>query len=277
MYKTLEDDPAFSFEATIELVDSLQQYMNDLSIFTRRGDQYTFDVVAGEAIAKAFMLCRAVIVLIQNGFPDEAFALCRSLFELSIYLRYITLEPNSLQNRSMDFLRFGVKAKGFWANILSKSESLTDAQRNEVERYKSENNIPDDPKLVTQPWSGVRRFIEKYSKSSRPTDVIDSDENTRDRDRAISYTDTSSYVHCTQPGLDRYAYDWREPILLPQKHGQNTDNISKVCMIIHVHLRAIVRYSLYGLKVVPLKEFTDRRHPASDIFVNPHLQANKPQ
>jgi len=101
MYKTLEDDPAFSFEATITFVDSLQQCINDLSIFTRRGDYYTFDFVAGEAIAKAFTLCRAVVVLVQNGFPDEAFALCRSLFELSVYLRYITREPALLQARSI--------------------------------------------------------------------------------------------------------------------------------------------------------------------------------
>jgi hypothetical protein len=271
MYKKFEDDPAFSFEATIAFVDSLQQNINNLSIFTRRGDYYTFDLVAGEAIAKAFTLCRAVIVLVQSGFPDEAFALCRSLFELSMYLRYITREPSLLQARSLDFLRFGVNAKGFWADLLNKSDSLTDVQRDEVERYKSENKIPDDPRLVTQPWSGVRRFIEKYSKLSHPTDVADSDEKTRDRDRALSYTDASSYVHCTQPGLDRYAYDWKEPIQLPKKNGENEGNISKICMVIHVHLRAVVRFSLYGLKVVPLDDFICRRHPASDIFVNPSL------
>jgi hypothetical protein len=271
MYKTFEDDPAFSFEATIAFVDSLQQNINDLSIFTRRGDTYTFDFVAGEAIAKAFSLCRAVIVLVQSGFPDEAFALCRSLFELSVYLRYITREPALLQTRSMDFLRFGVNARGFWADLLKKSDSLTDVQRDEVERYKFENNIPDDPKLVTQPWSGVRHFIQKYSKSPHPTDVADSDEKTRDRDRAISYTDASSYVHCTQPGLDRYAYLWKEPIQLPKKDGQNKNNISKACMVLQIHLRAVVRYSLFGLNVVALDDFTSRRHPASDIFVNPNL------
>ena len=221
--------------------------------------------MAGEAVAKAFTLCRAVILLVQNGFPDEAFALCRSLFELSVNLRYITREPALLQNRSVDFLRFGVNAKGFWADLLDKSESLTEAQRLELHRYKSENDIPDDPKIVTQPWSGVRRFIEKYSRLAHPTDVPDSDEKARDRDRAIAYTDTSSYVHCTQPALDRYAYDWKEPIFLPRSGGQNEGNISKVCMVIHIHLRAIVRFSLYGLKVVPLEDFIHRRHPASDI------------
>ena len=271
MYKTFEDDPAFSFEATIALVDCLQQYINDLSIFTRREDYYTFDLVAGEAIAKAFSLCRAAVLLVQSDFPDEAFALCRSLFELSSYLRYITREPELLQARSMDFLRFGLNAKGFWADLLDKSDSLTEEQRNEIERYTSENGIPLDSKLVTQPWSGVRRFIEKSSKMSHPSDVADSDEKTRDRDRAISYTDTSSYVHCTQPGLDRYAYDWKEAIRLPKKGGQNKDNISKICLVIQVHLRAVVRYSLFGLRVVAVDEFTSRRHPASDIFWNPSL------
>jgi hypothetical protein len=271
MYKAVEDDPAFSFEATIAFVDSLQRDINDLRIFTRRLDHYPFDMIAGEIITKAFMLCRAVILLVQSGFPDEAFALCRSLFELSVYLRYVTREPELRQKRSMDFLRFGVNAKGFWADLLDKSDSITDDQRIEIERYRSENNIPDDPKLVTQPWSGVRRFIEKYSKLSHPTDGPDSDEKFRDRDRAISYTDASSYVHCTQPGLDRYAYDWKESIQLPRSAGQNKGNVSKVCMVIHVHLRAIIRYSLFGLQIVPLDDFINRKHPASDIFVNPAL------
>jgi Family of unknown function (DUF5677) len=276
MYTTVEDDPAFSFEATIALVDSLQRNINDLRIFTRRGDHYTFDVVAGEIIAKAFMLCRAVIVLVQSDFPDEAFALCRSLFELSVYLRYITREPELLQTRSMDFLRFGVNAKGFWVDLLDKSDTITDDQRIEIERYKSENDIPNDPKLVTQPWSGVWRFIEKYSKQSHPTDTPDSDEKTRDRDRAISYTDTSSYVHCTQPGLDRYAYDWREPIQLPKSDGQNRGNVSKICIVIHVHLRAVIRYSLFGLQIVSMDDFINRMHPASDIFMNPALHQELP-
>jgi hypothetical protein len=276
MYKTVEEDPAFSFEATIAFVDSLQEYINDLQIFPRRMDYYPFDAVAGESIAKGFMLCRALIVLVHNGFPDEAFGLCRSLFELSVYLRYITREPEQLQKRSLDFLRFGVNAKGFWADLLDKSDSLTDDQRVQIERYKTENSIPNDSRLVTQPWSGVKSFVQKYSKESHPTDAPDSDEKIRNRDRAISYTDASSYVHCTQPALDRYAYEWREPIHLPKSNGQNQGNVSKICMVIHIHLRAIVRFSLYGLQIVPLDDFTNRRHPASDIFVNPALHQESP-
>jgi hypothetical protein len=191
-------------------------------------------------------------------------------------LRYITRQPELLQERSVDFLRFGVNSKAFWADLLDKSDSITDEQRAEIERYKSKNNIPNDPKLVTRPWSGVRRFIEKYSKLSHPTDAPDSNENIRDKDRAISYTDASSYVHCTQPGLNRYTYDWKEPIQLPKSDGPNKDNVSKVCMVIHLHLRAIIRYSLFGMQVIPLEDFINRKHPASDIWVNPALQQELP-
>jgi hypothetical protein len=161
MYKTVEDDPAFSFEATVAFVDSLQEYINDLQIYTRRLDYYPFDVVAGESIAKGFMLCRALIVLVQSGFPDEAFGLCRSLFELSVYLRYITREPGLLQERSLAFLRFGVNAKGFWADLLDKSDSLTDDQRVQIERYKTENLSMS---LKVMPGSN-RRHGRKYSRT----------------------------------------------------------------------------------------------------------------
>lgn len=275
MYKSAEEDPAFSFKATIEFVNSLEKTVNDLGICTRRIDYYPFDVVAGEAMVKAFALCRSVIVLVQNGFPDEAFGLCRSLYELSIYLRYITVDPELVQERALTFLLFGLKAKGFWADILRKSDTLTNQQREDIERYIAENKIPIDPKLVTRPWSGIRGMIEKYSKQPHPTDAPDVDEMTRDRDRAVSYIDTSSYVHCTQPALEGCAFDWKERIVLPKPNRYVMNKIPTICMVIHLHLRGVVRHSLFGMNVLELSDLQNRRHPASDIHWNPNLHEER--
>jgi Family of unknown function (DUF5677) len=253
------EDQFLSIDATIEQIEFLQKTINDLSIYTRRLDRYPFDTVAGEIVAKAFALSRSAILLAQNGFPDEAFGMCRSLYESAIYLRYITQDPSERDIRSRAFLDFGVTSKAFWFEMLSKS-SITQEEREEAERYKAENEIPDDPKRVTQPWSGVRRLVERISKEPHPSDLDDSTQDLREKEKAIGYTDTSSYVHCTQPGLNSYTYRWKEPILLPRSSRANS-SAQKTCMLIRVHLVEIIRYSLFGMGLSPTSN--PKAEPAS--------------
>lgn len=205
-------------------------------------------------IAKAFALSGSAIILVKRGYADEAFGLCRSLYESAIYLRYITKEPDKCSERATAFLKFGLTSKAFWFDIAFTSPSLTQEERQEIERYKAENKIPDDPKIVTQPWSGIWRLIEKVSKDSHPTDADTSTEVFRAKEKAIAYTDTSSYVHCTQPGLNGYTYAAGEPILVPKSSRNEVDSTFKTCMLIQVHLREIVRYCLFGMGVISQTE-----------------------
>jgi len=114
---TLHGEWDVSLAATIRRVDDLETSINARSIHTRRPDLYPFDTVAGETLAKAFSICRAAIVLIQSGHPDEAFGMCRSLYECSITLRYITADIERRDERSMRFLKFGVDSKAFWGDM----------------------------------------------------------------------------------------------------------------------------------------------------------------
>src|SRR6185312_16658100 len=93
----------FTVPSTIEFVDSLEEMVNTMSIYTRRLDFYPFDTVAGELISKSFALARSAILLIQHGYPDEAFGLCRSMYESSIYLRYITRDAQHRDERANKF------------------------------------------------------------------------------------------------------------------------------------------------------------------------------
>lgn len=209
---------------------------------------YPFDSVAGEIICKAFAVARSAILLVQNGYPDEAFGLCRSLYESAIYLRYITQDPDQRNERAVAFLKFGVTSKAFWFSLLAEGSTLSDAQLQEIAKYKAENQIPDDPKIITRPWSGIWGLIEKVSKQPHPTDADTSTEIFRTKQRAIAYTDTSSYVHCTQPGLNNYSYEWKEPILV-RKSRDRTRMAQKTCILIQDYLKEIVRYSLFGLNL----------------------------
>jgi len=242
-----------SLPATISQVDSLEERINARGIYTRRLDLYPFDTVAGEMLAKAFSICRSAIILVQSGYPDEAFGLCRSLYECSIYLRFITSSAEKRDELSRRFLEFGVTSKAFWFDLLDKSPKLTDEQREDVIRYKAENQIPGDPKIMLAPWSENKGLIQKASNEPHPADAEDSTKNLRDKQRAIAYTDTSCYVHCTQPGLNTYTHDWKEPIQIRHPYTPSTNTIQKTCMVIQVHLPEIIKYCLYGMQVESLE------------------------
>lgn len=143
---------------------------------------------------------------------------------------------------------------------------LTGAVRADIEKYKVDNAIPDDPKRITQPWSGRRRLIEIYSKMGHPTDSLASTELLRLKDKAICYTDTSSYVHCTQPGLNSYALEWRERTSVRKSRSHAGDTVFKTCMVIHTHLRAIVRYCLFGWELASIEQLRKMEHPSRDII-----------
>jgi len=266
MGQPYDDIQAFSLSGTIAFIDSLEKTVNDLRIYTRRSDMYPFDTVAGEMLSKAFALSRSSILLVQNGYPDEAFGLCRSLYECSIYLRYITQQQEKRNERASKFLEFGVTSKAFWFDLLDKNSPLTQAEREDIERYKDENRIPDDPKRITQPWSEVRKLIERVSKEQHPTDADNSTEGLRLKEKAISYTDTSSYVHCTQPGLNAYTFEWKEPIIVRKSRSVQSNTASKACMMIQVHLSAVAKYCLFGMEVVSLAELKEREQAAADVL-----------
>jgi hypothetical protein len=221
--------------------------------------------VAGELISKCFALSRSAVILIHAGYPDEGFGLCRSLYESSIYLRYITLDPADRERRAIAFLEFGVSSKAFWFDLLMQSE-LPDADLTDIQRYKTENLIPDDPTRMTKPWSGERRFIETFSKLGHPTDSLASAEHFRLKDKAISYNDTSTYVHCTQPGLNSYAFDCKDAISVRRSKISVGNTTFKACMVIHTHLRAVLRYCLFGWGLASADDLKDRNHPVADIF-----------
>jgi hypothetical protein len=250
----LVDDQLFSVESTIDYIDAEEKTINEVRIHTRRPDIYPFDTVAGEMLAKVIALSRCAIFLVQEGYQDEAFGLCRSLYECCIYLRYISGDKDHLHERARKFLEFGLTSKSFWFDLLIKSPSLTQEERDDIERYKRDNGIPDDPKIVTRPWAGFHKIIEKVSKQPHPLDSDDSTEDLRDRQRAMAYTDTSSFVHCTQPGLNAYSYEWTEPILIRKSRKLRTDTVSKTCAVIRVHLREAIKYCLYGMNAFSAKD-----------------------
>lgn len=253
----MDEEQTFSVEATTSFIDRFENDINELCVFSRRFDYYPFDAIAGEMIAKSFALSRSAILLIQGGYQDEALGLCRSLYESAMYLRYITEERNALFERSIAFLKFGVTSKAFWLYLAGQSSSITQQERGGLERYRIENRIPvADENAAARPWSGKKGLIKTVSERPHPLDAVDSTVHKRKAERALAYTDTSSYVHCTQPGLNAYAYAVREPIIIRKSHNMfRIDTAQRACVIIQVQLNEVVRYCFYGMNVFSREEF----------------------
>ena len=75
---------------------------------------HKFDTVALAILSKAFSVARTCLLLIEGGFEDEAFALCRSLVECAWTIRYLTQEPESIEKRTWKYINFVILDKQFW-------------------------------------------------------------------------------------------------------------------------------------------------------------------
>ena len=167
-FATCDDQPGVLFGKRI----------NARGIYTRRMDLYPFDTVAGEMIAKAFAICRSAIVLLQSGYPDEAFGLCRSLYECSMYLRYITSDTEKRDELSRKFLGSASLRKRFGSSYWKESDARGRATRRR-DSLQGRDQIPNDSRAMFAPWSGVKELARTVSKAPHPTDAEDSTEGIR--------------------------------------------------------------------------------------------------
>ena len=65
-------------------VAKLEKVVSGMELFARNPKAAAFDSMALQCISKAFALVRASLLLIEKGFPDEAYGLARSLVECAV-------------------------------------------------------------------------------------------------------------------------------------------------------------------------------------------------
>lgn len=244
-------DELFSLEKTDLVIEELERMVDGERILIREAKRYPFDIVAAEMISKSFALARSITTLVRNGFPDEAAGMSRSLYEMSLYLRYITAERGSQHEKTMKFIQFDTNSRGFYFHLIEK-DLLSDKDRADIEQFMADKNIPDDPTLITKHWSGMRNFILDTAKASHPLDPTFITQRQRMKEKGLAYQYTSAFVHCTQPGIDRYCQHPGEAIAV-WRGVMRTDTSVNACMAVHLQLRAIIRYCFYGMnhKFIP--------------------------
>jgi Family of unknown function (DUF5677) len=105
----------------IEEVAKVRTYLGEaeaaiaaVGVIPRRFHFNKFDTIALAILSKAFSVARACLLLIESGFEDEAFGLCRSIVECAWSLRYLTQESEQIEKRTWQYINFLILDKQFW-------------------------------------------------------------------------------------------------------------------------------------------------------------------
>ena len=97
-------------------IEKLEEFIND-SEFCPAARFYRSNVLLA-LISKALTLGRAVCVLVQAGFPGEAFSLSRTLVEVFFNVRYIS--NKNTEGRAKKYAGYFTKTHESWTSIIQK-------------------------------------------------------------------------------------------------------------------------------------------------------------
>src|SRR4029077_6405261 len=78
-------------------------------------------------LSKALTVCRAICILIDSGFPAEAFATSRTLIEIYFCMRYIGNKDT--KKRAAMYVNYGARVRQEWQTIIMKHFPNTPPER----------------------------------------------------------------------------------------------------------------------------------------------------
>ena len=156
------------------------------------------DAVLLALVSKSIVLAEAIVLLVANGFQDEAFGLCRTCLELELTVRYLT-NADTL-SRCERYARYFSKVNEGWVKITKKhypDMSLT-VRADAAELAELASNYKDPHR-----WSEHNL---KYF-ASEPDSFEKRDDGTP-MDQPFYYQALykwmSYYVHAAEPALDPF-------------------------------------------------------------------------
>lgn len=183
---------------TLSSIEKLERFIDSSEIIpataTYRG------IVVLSLISKALTVSRAVCVLVESGFPEEAFGLTRTLIDIYFTVRYISNKDT--ESRSERFAMFFMKNHESWTAILSKYfPSLvipnSDTHRIYLEtarKYKS----PGDWSEMKDKTKGLAMEPDTYEFDATGTPI------TAEFDYEVFFKWTSHFVHSTVSSLESH-------------------------------------------------------------------------
>ena len=100
----------------LKRIQRLERHLNKLKMVPATHRRRTFVILP--LVSKALTVSRAICVLVDVGFPAEAFATARTLLEILFSLRYIT--NKFTEERAEKYLKYQARVNLEWMNIAKK-------------------------------------------------------------------------------------------------------------------------------------------------------------
>ncbi len=250
---------------------AVEQQIARLGLVKRGNHQrYPFDHVADETLSKVFALIRSVVLLVENGQPEEAYGLARSIVECALNLRWITKDRSGVFTMATQFVNFTKHERSLWLWWIEHSQTTAPEQKDDASRVAAEFGLTADAKAAYAHWSGKGQFAYKASvQTVHPADDANFSSEQKAMKQVVDYFGPSCYVHCSQPALDVYFSDDPEFRIHRPKAGKRDVGDSAI-FICHHYLHDILTYCFYGMNVT-LPDWFDclQRHsfdPAAEGF-----------
>jgi len=184
---------------TRDFLERILTFVDEAVIYPRAN--IYLDVVLLALLSKSLTVGRAVCVLAETGFPDEAFGLSRTLIDLYLTVRYISNRDQFV--RAERFARFTVKEKEGWNTIYQKYYGKPATA--DLARLKT---VLDEAKEYKNPnwWTGLGGHTREMACEG---DALETDASgkpaTAEFDYEVMFKWTSHYVHPTASAIDSHA------------------------------------------------------------------------
>jgi hypothetical protein len=227
-------------------VKCVEKYLNRMRICPRAPFRYPFDIVGVGTLSKVFALSKACLALLSSGFPDEAFALSRSIVEAATNLRYLTADPDLRDQRARDFVKYAKADKSFWAHYALEQFAGKKEER-EIREYAKSQEIVPETKAARRHWSGLNGFMWDVMNIDHPLDGPVTPKHKKAA-YAADYFHASSFVHCSLTAIDNYYVEDGDPVRIACSSGlHETDQ--PTLFIVSIYLHAASAYTLFGMGV----------------------------
>lgn len=182
-----------------QLLKSITKFVDSSDVYPR-GHGIYLDAVVLALVSKSIRVGDATCLLVENGFPDEAFGLSRTIMEIALSARHISNAESF--SRSANFVKYYAKDHAEWTRLVAKYQPLAKPDFH-----------PDHEKMLEI----AKRFKDPHKWSGKTVRELALEEDTFELDPAtgkplnweydyeIVYKWTSHFVHGTVVSTDEHA------------------------------------------------------------------------
>jgi hypothetical protein len=180
-----------------EFIDLVQHDVERRGIVPRTA--FTLDAVLLALLSKGLTVGKAVCTLVENGFPEEAFGLSRTLIDIFFTVRYIANRDSFA--RADQYVKFSYKSREGWWKIAQKHFSGLKLREPDAELLEEARKYPNP-----HWWTG-RRDHTKHIACEQDTHEVAAATGkpvTFEADYEIMYKWTSEYAHVNVRALNSH-------------------------------------------------------------------------